>query len=186
MKKKVLLTFILLIICISSFTQTADDYFQRGLDKYYRHSPKDVPGAIHDFTKALNLAPDSSLILIWRAKAKSDLEDYRGAIQDYKKAIKTGYGRNLHHWYFNIGFNYMEIKKYKEAIRFFNKAIEYRKKSGFFDNSDPTKIILLAFYNRGLAKIYMGNKEEGCLDLSKVGEMGYEEAYKTMQEFCNN
>jgi len=67
MKVKILLTFLLSNICVISFAQTADEYLQRGLDKYYRYDEKgieqDITGAIQDFTKALELASDSSSII---------------------------------------------------------------------------------------------------------------------------
>jgi len=117
--------------------------------------------------------------------AKEDLEDHRGAIKDYKKAIEMS--SEVHgYWYHAIGFNYMSIDKYRGAIRFFNKTIEHEKETLGLSVKSPSNLMLLAFYNRGLAKIYMGNKEEGCLDLSKAGEKGYEGAYKAIQKLCNN
>ncbi len=41
------------------------------------------------------------------------------------------------------------------------------------------------YYNRGLAKIGLGQKDSGCLDLSKAGEMGYADAYEFINEYCN-
>jgi hypothetical protein len=53
-----------------------------------------------------------------------------------------------------------------------NKAISLDKEA---DNS---------FYLRGLSKIKIGQKEEGCKDLSKAGELGKTEAYKAISENC--
>jgi len=36
-----------------------------------------------------------------------------------------------------------------------------------------------------LAKLGLGQKESGCLDLSKAGELGSEKAYEVIKEFCN-
>ncbi len=69
--------------------------------------------------------------------AKADLEDYKGAIQDYNKAIEL--------------------------------------------NPDLAE----AYYNRGVAKIFLGQKDDGCLDLSKAGELGHAEAYEAIKENCN-
>ena len=203
MQQKVLLIFIFSVIYTLSFAQTANDYFQKGLDKYVRYQEEgieqDIPGAIMDFSEALSLASDSSdllgiatdssLILMWRATAKSELEDYRGAIIDYKKAIKKGFGRNIHIQYIRISENYVKIKKYEEAIRFLNKAIEHGREFGLVDPSSPVGpdiSMARAFFNRGILKIRIGNKEEGCLDLSKAGEIGYEDAYKAIREHCDN
>ena len=42
-----------------------------------------------------------------------------------------------------------------------------------------------AYYSRGLAKIGLGQKESGCLDLSKAGELGYSKAYESIKKYCN-
>ncbi len=41
------------------------------------------------------------------------------------------------------------------------------------------------YYLLGIWKIRIGQKEDGCLDLSSAGENGYEEAYKAISQFCN-
>ncbi len=77
MKQEVLLTFILSIICTLSFAQTADEYLERGMDKYVRYQEKgiekDIPGAIKDFTKALSLLLDSSGIALEKKGTEQDL-----------------------------------------------------------------------------------------------------------------
>ena len=75
--------------------------------------------------------------------------------------------------YAESGESKLELKDYKGAILDFNKAIELAP-----NNAN-------VYYNRGLAKISLGQKDSGCLDLSKAGEMGYSEAYDYIKEFCN-
>ncbi|MFA6894560.1 MAG: hypothetical protein WCQ46_02245, partial [Bacteroidales bacterium] len=41
-----------------------------------------------------------------------------------------------------------------------------------------------AYYNRGLVLIYLKDKEKGCIDLSKAGELGISEAYSVIKKFC--
>lgn len=41
------------------------------------------------------------------------------------------------------------------------------------------------YFNRGVAKIEYGQKDDGCLDLSKAGELGYSRAYEVIQKLCN-
>ena len=67
----------------------------------------------------------------------------------------------------------MALKDYRGAIEDFTKAVEL--------NSEDSE----AFMNRGMARITIGQKESGCLDLSKSGELGYSEAYRAIKEFCN-
>ena len=41
-----------------------------------------------------------------------------------------------------------------------------------------------AYYRRGLAKLYIKEKDSGCLDLSKAGELGDSRAYEEIQKYC--
>ena len=43
----------------------------------------------------------------------------------------------------------------------------------------------MAFCNRGLAKIKLNDKNGGCLDLSKAGELGFQAAYESIKKYCN-
>lgn len=42
-----------------------------------------------------------------------------------------------------------------------------------------------AYFARGICNNFLGLKENGCLDLSKAGELGHEEAYEAIKEYCN-
>ena len=56
---------------------------------------------------------------------------------------------------------------------------------------DYTKAIELnpnfaeAYYNRGLVQIYMKDTRKGCLDISKSGELGIEDAYDVLKMYMN-
>jgi len=65
------------------------------------------------------------------------------------------------------------LKDYKGAIQDYNKAIKLNPK-----DSDT-------YLNRGLAKILLGQKDDGCLDLSKASELGLAKAYEAIKEHCN-
>ncbi len=75
--------------------------------------------------------------------------------------------------YFNSGNAKNELQNYKGAIEDYNKAIELNPK------------LASAYLGRGLAKILLGQKDDGCLDLSKAGELGEASAYETIKELCN-
>lgn len=59
----------------------------------------------------------------FRGVAKHQLEDYRGAINDYNKAIeiKPFYPQA----YTNLGMAYHNPKDYDNAIKFYNKALAF-------------------------------------------------------------
>jgi len=42
-----------------------------------------------------------------------------------------------------------------------------------------------AFYNRALTLIYLKNTKDACLDLSKAGELGVQDAYNVIKRYCN-
>ena len=82
---------------------------------------------------------------------------YAKTAEDYLKAGNTKY----------------ELKDYKGAIQDYTTAIELNP-----SNAE-------AYNLRGIDKLILGQKDSGCLDLSKAGEMGYLEAYDDIKEFCN-
>ena len=43
-----------------------------------------------------------------------------------------------------------------------------------------------AYFNRGLVQIYMKDTRKGCLDLSKAGELGIQEAYTVLRRYANS
>ena len=65
------------------------------------------------------------------------------------------------------------LQDYNGAISDYNKAIEINP-----NNAE-------AYYNRGFAKINLGQKDSGCLDLSKAGKLGHSQDYEAIKDFCN-
>jgi tetratricopeptide (TPR) repeat protein len=83
--KQLVFILIAILIVFSSYGQTAQGYFERGITKL--NSNNDYLGAISDFNKAIELNPKLKNVYFARAQAKEKLEDYRGAISDYNKDI---------------------------------------------------------------------------------------------------
>ena len=65
------------------------------------------------------------------------------------------------------------LHDYENAILDFNQVITLE--------SDNSKAFLL----RGLANVALDNVNDGCLDLSKAGELGKTEAYDLIKRLCN-
>ena len=108
-----------------------------------------------------------------QGNAKYDLQDYRGAILDYNKAIELD--PTYVKAYNNRGMAKANanLQDYRGAILDFTKAIEL----------DPKNAIL--YYNRGLAKNALSYTDGACLDWSKAGELGYAHAYDRIKKYCN-
>jgi len=75
--------------------------------------------------------------------------------------------------YFNSGNAKHDLNDYKGAIQDYNKAIELKPNYA------------KAYYGRGIVKILLGQNDNARLDLSKAGELGFAEAYKAIEKYCN-
>ena len=73
--------------------------------------------------------------------------------------------------YFNRANIFSKMSDYKSAIVDYTTAID-------IDNTFAE-----AYYNRGLARIYTGNVDEGVADLSRAGELGLYNAYSVIKRF---
>ncbi|MDD2584291.1 MAG: tetratricopeptide repeat protein, partial [Bacteroidales bacterium] len=108
-----------------------------------------------------------------RAKVKDSNTrnyDYTAAIHDMKKAVNLS--PEIPYIYYNLGNLYCLSGDLPEAIVQYSKALE------IFPNIGE------AYYNRGLVQIYLQDNEKGCLDMSKAGELGIEEAYSVIKKYC--
>jgi tetratricopeptide (TPR) repeat protein len=156
------------IKCDSSFIEA---YENRGVAKYYL---QDFLGAMTDYNKALEINPNDYNTHGRRGWAKFYLKDFLGAIADFNKAIEGNPDNTL---YYNIrGQAKFQLQDYKGAIDDFDTVI----KSWSGEKYQKSK----AFYWRGLAKIDLGQKDSGCLDLNKAGKLGYADAYEAVKGYC--
>ena len=74
---------------------------------------------------------------------------------------------------FNLGNLYSLSSRFVEAIDSYNRAIRLYPWLGS------------AYFNRGLVLIYLKDKEKGCIDLSRAGELGEEGAYGVIARYCD-
>lgn len=132
--------------------------------------------AVADLTKAIdeNAMPQAYYL---RAIAKEKLGDNYGAANDFGYIVQAAPDNSIN--YAEVHFRYGNIllkqKKYDQAINEMNALIKLNDKEK----------LPQAFYNRGLAKINNNDKDGGCQDLSKAGELGYKAAYDAIKQFCN-
>ena len=62
--------------------------------------------------------------------------------------------------------------------------------SGLFSKTPRTEDLDFfkadAYFNRGLVLIYLRDSEKGCIDLSRAGELGVDDAYSVISKYCEN
>ena len=98
--------------------------------------------------------------------------DYSEAIEDMREAISIV--PDMPQLYFNLG-NLLclsgemvaSMDNYSEAIRLYPAMGD-------------------AYFNRGLVLIYLKDKEKGCIDLSRAGELGVGDAYGVIDKYCKS
>ena len=99
------------------------------------------------------------------------LNDDEGAIADFTEVIKINPVRF---------YSYLLRAEAKYSLKYFKDVI-----------SDYNMVIKLnpnyaeAYYYRGYANIYINKKFNGCIDFIRAEELGYEDAYKGINKYCN-
>lgn len=96
--------------------------------------------------------------------------DYSEAIADMQDA--EALVGDLAYINFNLGNLYCLQSSPVQAISYYDKAIEEYPTMGD------------AYYNRGLVLIFLKDREKGCIDLSRAGELGVADAYSVISKYC--
>ena len=110
-----------------------------------------------------------------RARVKDQVSrsyDYDDAIRDMQAAAEIL--PDIPYIYFNLGNLYCLSKEHVKSIENYTKAIELYSYMGD------------AYFNRGLVLIYLKDKEKGCIDLSRAGELGVQDAYGVIKKYCED
>ena len=106
-----------------------------------------------------------------RVKARvTQQSDYSQAIDDLEAAALAAPG--IPYIHFDLGNLYCLASDHVRSIVNYDRAIELYPYMGD------------AYYNRGLVLIYLKDKEKGCIDLSRAGELGVSEAYGVIKKYC--
>lgn len=110
-----------------------------------------------------------------RARVKDQVTrqyDYSDAIEDMEAAAELV--PDLPYLYFNLGNLHCLSSEHIASIENYTKAIELYPYMGD------------AYFNRGLVLIYLKDKEKGCIDLSRAGELGVQDAYGVIKKYCED
>ena len=96
--------------------------------------------------------------------------DYSEVIADMEAAAQIL--PEIPHIFFNLGNLYCLSSQFLESIANYDRAIDRYPYMGE------------AYFNRGLVLIYLKDKEKGCIDLSRAGELGIKDAYSVIGKYC--
>ena len=110
-----------------------------------------------------------------RARVKDQVVrqyDYADAISDM--AAARDIVPDIPYIYYNLGNLYCLSAEHISSIENYTKAIELYPYMGN------------AYFNRGLVLIYLKDKEKGCIDLSRAGELGVQDAYGVIKKYCED
>ena len=98
--------------------------------------------------------------------------DYSEALEDMREAISIV--PDMPQLYFNLGNLQCLSGEMVESMESYSRAI------GLYGGMGD------AYFNRGLVLIYLKDKEKGCIDLSRAGELGVADAYSVIDKYCKN
>lgn len=161
---------------------------------------KQYTNAVNTLSSAIMVNPTNPFLYLNRSTTRADMIDFISSIDNtYQRiSIDSDPANRLR----NSGvrqYSYDEaIADIDMAIKLFpNFAYSYYNRANLLAISgqlpdaydDYTRAIELnpnfgeAYYNRGLVQIFMRDTHKGCLDLSKAGELGIEEAYETLKHY---
>lgn len=177
---------------------TWEHLFMRGITQSL---VKQYTNAVSSYTQAIRLNPSNPFLYLNRSTTRAEMidfissidnayqritidndpalklenrttrhYDYDEAIEDLNKALKL-YPDFAYAWY-NRANLYALSDKLPEAYEDYTRAIELNPQ------------FAEAYYNRGLVQIVMKDTRKGCLDLSKAGELGIEQAYEMLKKYA--
>lgn len=92
--------------------------------------------------------------------------------------------------FFERGTVKYHLEDYKAAILDFDQGIEIAHSNQFpknkkkKDNPAYDKQLASAYLKRGMCKIKLNDKKNGCMDIDKALYMGDEKAYREKEKFC--
>jgi tetratricopeptide (TPR) repeat protein len=97
--------------------------------------------------------------------------DYSDAIADIREALAIL--PDIPYLYFDLGNLECLSSRFVEALENYDMAIKLHPNMGD------------AYFNRGLVLIYLKDKEKGCIDLSRAGELGVADSYSVISKYCS-
>lgn len=180
---------------LQTVVPTWELYFERAMTQSLI---KQYTNSVNTCSAAIDCNPTNPFLYFNRSTTRAEMIDFISSIDNsYQRITIDSDPAN------RLNNNTKRTYSYDEAVADLNKAIKLcpdfahayynranlRALSGSLPEAfdDYTKAIELnpwfaeAYYNRGIVQLFMKDTRKGCLDLSKAGELGIEEAYEVLK-----
>ena len=172
-------------------------YFGRGITQSLI---KQYTNAVNTYSTAVELNPTNPFLYLNRSTTRAEMIDFISSIDNsYQRITIDSDPAN------RLNNNTKRTYSYDEAIADLNKAVKLypdfahayynranlKALSGDLPEAfeDYTRAVELdpwfaeAYYNRGIIQLFMKDTRKGCLDLSKAGELGIDQAYEVLKHY---
>lgn len=146
--------------------QLAEAYINRGVIWY---EEQQFEKALADFDSAYQLMPLDVDVLLNRGLTLEKLGQYRNALKDFEQAQKLGADAALAYGY-QANANY-HLKNYNAAENLYTLSLSLA--------ADKNN-----YFNRGICRYRLGEKQEACLDFQMAGQLGLTVAENTKEKYC--
>jgi tetratricopeptide (TPR) repeat protein len=156
--------------------EASSDKYQRAYGAFYLLNRAVLRAEMIDFISSVEsnvqtLSMDDQGTTRARVQDKvTKTYDYSDAISDLDKALQMV--KDNPYIYYDMGNLRVLSTDMVEAISDYDKAV------GLYPYFGD------AYFNRGLVLIYLKDKEKGCIDLSRAGELGVSDAYSVISKYC--
>lgn len=205
MKKHIILFIFLSCVFIKCDNRSGkNNYPDFKIDPKIRAIGQDPNKAIEIYTKAIIENPNDAEAYKNRSTAKFILSDHKGAFDDLSKSIeiKPTIDNFILKFFYRkfLGDSARKILDFDEALKIYPnnssfllfRGVEKQRMKDFQGAiSDFSKIIEIdstevdfAYYNRGMAKVALFQKESACSDFRKAMQLGVAEANDAIKKYC--
>jgi tetratricopeptide (TPR) repeat protein len=126
--------------------------------------------ALKDFNDGLKNYPDYPSCQKMRIRLLHTMKDFERALNDANAYLE----KNPNDWealYYRAG-TYVSLKEHERALNDYNRFLEHNPQSPQVN------------YDRGMLRLYMTNRAEGCDDLKKAAELGFTRADQDSKLYC--
>jgi len=185
--------------------QMMPDYYQAYTNRGIVYNRlEDYTNALDNYNKALSINPDDVISMSERAQLYFDQDRNEEALTDLTNVINID--KNYSDAYSIRGVHYAQNGKYDEAVTDLRRAMEldplntniyinlantltlmddYLGAIEILDKAiDISQFNLIAYGNRGIAKLKLNLTKEACKDFQKAANMGHQKSRELLNRYC--